>query len=180
MSGTGSAGKHSLTYRAKEALVKTLLLSFASAFELLSKSCPELISELADWEEGRILALGVLPNGPSISIQKEGGRVRYLGKGRHDPTLTVLFKNLDSIILAFSGSIGSHTAFIQHRAILHGSVGQAMQAARAMTIVQKYLFPGFLLKKIFKRPPKLSPAQMLLKVRVMAMLGVGLIKNAGK
>lgn len=180
MSDPTDTGNRSLSYRAKTVLVKTLLLAFATAFETLSKSCPELKAELADWEEGRVFSLGVLPNGPYISIRKEGDRVRYLGMGLYHPTLTALFKNLDAILLPFTGQIGSHTAFIQHRAILHGNVGQAMQANRAMNIVQTYLLPGFMLKKMFKRPPKLSPAQMVLKARVMALLVAGIVKNMRK
>ena len=175
-----TAQKPPMSYQVKKMVVETSLQALAAAFEIVSQHAPEMKAELADWEEGRVLSLGVLPNGPAISLQKKGSEIHYLGKGYLNPKLKVLFKNLDSAILPFTGQIGSHIAFVQRRAILHGNVGEAMQISRAMAIVQSYLMPGLVFNKIFKRPPKLTPAQLFLKARVMATLGFGIIKNIRK
>ena len=175
-----TAQKLPVSYQAKKAVVETSLLALAAAFESVSQHAPEMKAELADWEDGRIFSLGVLPNGPAISLQKKGSEIHYLGKGYQNPTLKILFKNLDAAILPFTGQIGSHIAFVQRRAILHGNVGEAMQISRAMAIVQSYLMPGLVFNKIFKRPLKLTPAQLFLKARVMATLGLGIIKNMRK
>jgi hypothetical protein len=172
--------KLSLSYRVKESVVSTSLLALATAFEIVSKHSAELKAELAGWEEGRTFSLGVLPEGPAITLKKEGDRIIYLGKGEKNPGLKILFKNLDSALLPFTGQMGSHTAFIQHRAILHGNIGEAMQISRAMNMVQKYLMPGFILNKTFKSPPKLGLSGLLLKAWVMATLAIGLIANAFK
>lgn len=175
-----TAPKPPMSYQVKKTVVETSLQALAAAFEIVSQSAPEMKAELADWEDGRVFSLGVLPNGPAVSLQKKGSEIRYLGKGYHNPQLKILFKNLDSAILPFTGQIGSHIAFVQRRAILHGNVGEAMQISRAMAIVQSYLMPGLVFSKIFKRPPKLTPAQLFLKARVMVTLGLGIIKNMGK
>jgi len=172
--------KPSMAYRVKESVVKISLLALATAFEMVSKSSPELKAELADWEDGRVFSLGVLPDGPAISLKKEGGAIRYLGKGYKEPKLKVLFKNVDAALLPFTGQMGSHMAFVQHRAILHGNIAEAMQVNRAMDIVQNYLMPGFIMKKNSKRPPKMTAAGMLLKAKVMATLGIGLLLNMRK
>ncbi len=172
--------KLSMTYKVKETIVKTSLLALATTFEIVSKHSPELKAEIADWEDGRVFSLGVLPDGPAVSLKKEGDQIRYLGKGYKNPKLKVLFKNVDAALLPFTGQMGSHTAFVQHRAIVHGNIGEAMQASRAMDIVQTYLMPVFILKKNSKRPPKLTGAEMLLKARVMTTLGIGLLLNMTK
>ena len=172
--------KKSLTYKVKELVMKTSLLAFGVTFELVSKWSEELKKELADWEEGRVFGLAVMNNGPAMSIRKEGDHVKYLGLSLKDPKLTIYFKNVDAALLIFTGQIGSHMGFIEHRAICHGNLYEAMQAARAMNLVQKYLMPGFILNKTFKVPPKFSFADYLLKGKVMALLTPYLILNLGK
>jgi hypothetical protein len=45
-------------------------------------------------------------------------------------------------------------------------------ANRGMGIVQAFLLPGIVLKMIFKRPPKFTFRQLLLKTNVYLMIGV--------
>jgi len=167
----------SVGYVVKKSVVSTSLLALATAFEMVSKSDPELKKEIADWEDGRTFSMGVLPEGPAITLKKEGDRVVYMGKGIKNPKLTIYFKNVDAALLPLAGMMGAHTAFIQHRAILHGNIAEAMQTNRALAIVQNYLLPGIILKGITKRPPKMNASQLMLKAKVMALLGAGLAKN---
>jgi len=162
-------------YRAKKIVAQTSLLALATGFETVSKRAPELKAEIADWEEGRVFSLGVLPDGPSVSLRKEGDRIRYLGQGHGASRLRILFKNVDAALLPLTAQMGSHTAFCQHRAVLHGNVAEAMQTSRAMITVQTYLMPGFILKRTMKRPPKLTPRQYALKGWVWATLVAGLL-----
>ena len=170
----------SRSYRTKRSVVSTSLLASGVAFDLVSKHSPELKAEIADWEEGRVFSLGVLPDGPAISLRKEGDRIRYLGKGYKNPKLKLLFKNIDCAHLMMTGKISSSAAFAQHRTILHGNLVDAMQISRAMAIVQSYLLPGSALKKSMKRPPRPTPAQRLLKARIMATLGIAVLVNMRK
>ncbi len=170
----------SMSFRVKRAVVDISLLALGVVFEIVSRHSAELKAEIADWEDGRVFSLGVLPEGPAISLKKERDRIRYLGKGFKNPGLKILFKNLDCALLPFTGQMGSHTAFAQHRAIVHGNVGKGMQVSRAMNIVQTYLMPGFILKKNFKKPPRLTPGQLLLKGWVMAYLVIAILLNIRK
>lgn len=178
--GKSPAQKLSWSYRSKRSVVSASLLVSGVAFELVSKHSPELKAEIADWEDGRVFSLGVLPDGPAISLKKEGDRIRYLGKGYKNPKLKLLFKNIDCAHLMMTGKIGSSAAFAQHRTILHGNLLEAMQTSRAMAIVQSYLLPGPVLKKSMKRAPKPTMAQRLLKARIMATLGIAVLVNMRK
>lgn len=164
--------------QAKAALCRTSLLALGMTFELASDLAPEMAVELAPWDEGRRVGIGVLPNGPYITIQKRGARLAYLGSGLADPHVAILFKNLDSAVLVFTGQIGAHHAVAENRVVVRGSNHHAMEATRAMAIVQTYLFPGLLLKKIFKRPPVLTRAQLMAKGRVYAALVPALLRGA--
>lgn len=165
----------SVSYKAKRVVARMSLLALGVAFEMASKHSVELQSELADWEDGRVFSLGVLPDGPSVSLRKQGDRIQYLGSGQDDAEIKILFKSIDSALLMVTCRMGSHTAFAQHRSIVHGNIAKAVQISRAMSIVQLFVAPGFVLKKICKQPPKLSPAQLLLKARILTTLPIAVL-----
>ena len=114
-----------------------LLSVLAAAFEAASVRVPELREELASWEEGRTFALGVLPKGPAITLVREDGRVRYLGKGLRSPRVSFLFKNLDAALPVFSGLMGSHHAVAESRILVNGSISGAMELSRALISVSR-------------------------------------------
>jgi hypothetical protein len=62
------------------------------AFEEVSKRAPDLKREIIAWNDGRRCALGVLPRGPFITLEKREDRIYYLGKRKVDPHMTFLFK----------------------------------------------------------------------------------------
>jgi hypothetical protein len=180
MSDQGGPGKVSGAYKVKKMVVSTSLLLLGVAFELVSKYCKDMQDELKDWDAGRVLALGVLPDGPFIAVRKDLDRLKYLGKGDHGAKIKILFKNMDAALVMLTGQVGAHTGFAEHRAIVHGSINEAMQANRAMALVTKFLFPGIWLKRITKRPPKMTLADYKTYFLVTAMLGAALALNATK
>jgi len=172
--------KMSSGYMIKKSVVSTSLLALGVSFDLLSRYSQDMKDEIADWDEGMKVCLGVLPDGPYIAIQKSGDRLKYLGKGHHDARLKILFKNMDSALMMLTGQMGAHTGFAQHRAIVHGSIGEAMMANRAMALVTKFLFPGFMLGGITKRKPEMSGDDYVAYAKFMAVLTPMLILNAAK
>ena len=167
-------------YRVKRSVVRTSLLALGTAFEMVSKNCPELQAELAAWEEGRTVSMGVLPDGPAMALRKESDHVNYLGQGDHGATLKFLFKNMDSAFTVLTGQIGSDQAFAEHRAIVHGSLSEAMEMNRALALVQKYLMPGLILNKTMKRPPQMSGPDWMIYTKLMLTLTPSLVMNWSK
>jgi hypothetical protein len=174
------SGSLSLAYHAKRMTCATSLLTLGVSFELASKHSNAMKAEIAGWNEGRTVSIGILPDGPYMNMIKEGGILRYTGKGAKPADLKIFFKNVDLGFLILIGMISATRAFTEHRAIVHGSVDQAMEINRAMAIVQKYLFPEFMLKKGMKRPPTYTKNDLLVRLRLNAMLGLLLALNAGK
>ncbi len=169
-----------LSYRLKKMVVGIALLALGGTFEKVSKHSAELKQEIKTWKKGIVISLGVLPNGPSISLKEDNGTIRYLGRGYKNPDVRILFKNMDSAFMPFTAQMGSHIAFVQHRALLHGNVVDGIKANRAMGIVQAYLLPGIVFKKVFKLPPKLTLKQKLFKLYVYLTMGIDMALNAGK
>ncbi len=169
-----------LSYSTKKRIAAIALLALGFSFEYLSRRRAEIRDEIANWEEGRVIAIGILQNGPAITLQKERGAIRYLGRGLKQPDLTFYFKNIDSALLVFAGIIGAHTATVQHRTIVHGDIGVAMQTLRAMDVVVRYLYPSYILKNTLRRPPKYKFADVLFKGWFLLRLGPGLIAASGR
>ncbi|MCL4235708.1 MAG: hypothetical protein KJ042_14445, partial [Deltaproteobacteria bacterium] len=48
----------------KSVVVTSSLAAVGAAFELVSRWCPELQAELADWDDGLVFVMGVMPAGP--------------------------------------------------------------------------------------------------------------------
>jgi len=157
-------------YSLKRTVASVSLAAFGAAFELVSRHVPAMQEEIAGWDEGRRVVIGVLPKGPKITIEKKGNRIVNLGGDEFKADLHILFKNMDSALLIFTGRLGADGAVAENRVTVWGNNGHAMQATRAMQIVQSYLFPMFILKNTFKRPPDYTFSQRLVKMRIMGAL----------
>ena len=76
--------------------------------------------------------------------------------------------------------MNDHQAMAECRILLDGQVSYGMEMNRALAIVETYLFPQFILNKIFKRAPQLSLYQLITKGTVYAALLPAFLKNGLK
>lgn len=159
-----------LPHGVKKVVCRVALAALGVTFELCGRMVPEMHRELEGWREGLRVGIGVLPSGPDVTVKHLGGGFRYLGDGLQTPDVSILFKNLESAMLVFTAQIGAHTAVAEDRVIVRGPNDAAMAVTRAMAIVQTYLFPGVLLERTFKRPPRLGPRQLATKAAIMGLL----------
>ena len=162
-----------MDYPTKESIAGVGLLALGVSFEWLSGASSEMQKEISNWRDGLVFSIGVLPDGPAVTLEKKRGRIVYLGRGFHDPELGIYFKNMDSGLLVFLGLMGAHTAAVQRRTIIHGNVVEAVRVVRAMNVVQKYLFPGFVVNRTFKRAPEFGFTDYIIK----GMTYAGLLPN---
>jgi len=155
---------------AKYKLVDITFSFIGAAFEEVSKLSKEFKEEISDWNDERRIGIGVLPKGPYITLEKKRDQVFVVGKGLYSTEVVFLFKNLDSAVMVFTAQMSSHQAVSECRILVDGNNAYAMELNRALSIVQKYLFPQFILNMIFKRPPVLTKRQLIIKARVYAAL----------
>ena len=172
--------KTSMLYKGKCLLANISLTSLGAACEAVSRSSPKLQAELAKWEEGRTVVLGVLGGGPAIALQCTGGRLRYLGRGDRPADLKVLFKNLDVALPVFLGLMPAYLASVQRRLVLHGSIQHGMQFDRALDIVLDHFLPGLLLKLNTRHYDRAKAVPLARKAAVLAGVSLRLPLNLGK
>jgi hypothetical protein len=109
--------------------------------------------EVASWPEGTVVTLEIAPDGPSTTVRLEEGRLTALGGGRPVPaTLLVTFKNVNGAFPVLLGMKSVLQSFVEHRASLAGDVGLGISLVRCLHIVEGYLFPDIMTRRILPEP----------------------------
>lgn len=163
--------------RIKHALCAIVLTVLGAAFEVVGRHVPQLRKEIEPWEEGRRFTIEILPRGPSITMEKRGNSIRYLGTGRQSPHISMVFKNYDAALPVLFGLKGTHQAFAENRIMVYGDLGKTMEINRAVNIVIAYLLPGLMVKRIFKRMPRMGLGDYLNKGKVYIGLVPAIIRH---
>jgi hypothetical protein len=163
--------------RLKRITIDVVLSIFGPAFEVVSWLAPELKAEIKGWEEGRRFSIGVIPRGPFITLEKRGDVIRYLGKGLRSPDVSMLFKNLDAALPVFMGLKGSFHVFAENGILVEGNLAHTMEVNRVVNIVNSYLFPGIVLKRVLKRTPRFTLGQVIIKAKVYGLLAPAVVRH---
>lgn len=138
----------------KEMVSAIVFFVMGRAFQSAAKMDANIRREVAEWEEGFRLCMRILPDGPSMGLEKSDGRLRYRGKGDADADLVVQLKNVESAFLVLTPQMGSDEAFAEHRLSLIGEVSRAMSFVRCLNLLIAYLYPKFLSRRLMKRLPE--------------------------
>lgn len=87
-------------------------------------------------------------------LEVQDGKLKYLGSREIEAELSVYIKNIEAAMLVLTGRKGIVQAFAEHRFILKGDIADGMRMVRCLNIVEAYLFPKFITRKILRRMPK--------------------------
>jgi hypothetical protein len=110
-------------------------------------------ADVAGWPEGTVVTLAISPRGPRTSVRREGDRIVALGSKRGiEPDLLVTFKNVDGALPVLLGMKGVIQSFAEHRATLSGDVSLGINLVRCLHVVEGYLFPDIMTRRILPRP----------------------------
>ena len=110
---------------------------------------------VAAWPDGTVVTLAIAPRGPRTTVRKSDDTLKALG-GRTgvEPTLLVTFKNIDGALPVLLGMKGVLQSFAEHRATLAGDVSLGISLVRCLHVVEGYLFPDLMTRRILPSPAK--------------------------
>jgi hypothetical protein len=117
--------------------------------------------EVSRWPEGTVVTLRVAPWGPQVSWRRNADTIEHLGGGEVASTLLVTFKSVDDAIPLLLGMQGVLGAFAEHRATVAGDLALAMSLVRCLHIVEGYLFPDIMTKRILPRPAERAEGHLV-------------------
>jgi hypothetical protein len=128
----------------------------------------EVKQELTAWPEGFKLKVAVKDNGPGIAWEKSADGLKSTSlNGNFD--LEVYFKNLSIAYKVITTQSNVPEAFTQNRIQAYGNIPDSMILIRVLNVVQAYLFPPVLSKRVLKRVPKFGWKEHLGRIRVYTL-----------
>ena len=154
MSEQQGVGSRPRRKRARKALAATVLLFLGRGLVAAARVDSRVRDEVSGWPDGTVVTIAVAPDGPSATWRWEGGTLSYLG-GRSPltPSLLVTYKSVDVALPVLLGMQGILSAFAQHRSTLAGDIGLGMSLVRCLHIVEAYLFPDVIGRRVLPGTP---------------------------
>lgn len=121
--------------------------------------------------DGTTLVLKINSIGPSLTLKKQKDKFIFVGLIENEkPDLAIYFKNIEAAFLVLTGQIGISQAYAEHRFSLHGDIITTMPIVRILCLVEAYLFPKFISKKLLKEMPKRETGKS--KIYLATILGI--------
>jgi hypothetical protein len=166
--------------RFKVAIIKIAFFVLGRAFQSVARLDMQIKREIEEWPEGFSLTIQVLPDGPRMALAKdEQGRLRYRvrqsgGLNANEADLIVFFKNLECAFLLFTAQIGTAQAYAEHRISVKGELPMAMALVRCLNVVETYLLPGPVARRMVKRLPSIPAVQRYAVRLLIYVLGIPL------
>lgn len=118
-------------------------------------------AEVRDWEEGVRIAMRIEPSGPGMALEKRGGRLRFLGtRNLGEADLLIMFKHLDAALPILLGMQSVAQGYAQRRMTMKGDIAFAMSVTRVIILVEAYLFPALITRRIMQRIPAREVSMM--------------------
>ncbi len=149
---TGSTPRPGPARRAKRLLAGVVFWVMGRGLVTCARLDSRVRDEVAAWPEGTVVTLLMWPGTPKTSVRKADGRLVALGARDVEPTLLVTFKSVAASVPVLLGMKSVLQAFAEHRATVRGDIGLAMSLVRCLHIVEGYLFPDVMTRRILPRP----------------------------
>lgn len=150
--GSPKAARVGIVRRAKRLLAGIIFWVMGRGLVASARLDSRVRSEVARWPEGAVVTLEMWPGAPRTSVRKADGHLNALGSRDVEPTLLVTFKSVRASVPVLLGMKAILQAFAEHRATVRGDLGLAMSLVRCLHIVEGYLYPDVMTRRILPSP----------------------------
>ncbi len=136
------------------------------AMRVLSHCDSRIRQEFRDMPDGLRVRFSVSPaqNSQKLTFVISGDSIQ---KTREDPDIHIIFKNEPMAFRVFTGRMGIAGAYASHAFILRGNINQAIGIVRVVDLVEAYLFPKIMSRRILKEIPKKQIPTLLVYLRLI-------------
>lgn len=138
---------------------------------VLSHADSRVRQELSALPEGHTIRFAVSPKpgAPSLTFMVLGGTIQK-APASAQPDIEIVFKNEKMAFRVFTGRMGISGAYAAHAFTLRGNINETMGIVRIVDLVETYLFPGFMTRRILKSLPKKQCPTLLVYLRLIPAL----------
>ena len=127
----------------------------AAICELQAVGDTRVLHELAHLREGQAYSIAAGAKGPALHVQWKGGKLLSL-PAPAEGACKLTIKTLPLAFRLFTGQVGLAQAYAWHAFTVQGELGEVMQLARLVNMVEAYLFPRFITKHLLTDIPELQ------------------------
>lgn len=120
--------------------------------------------ELDGWNQDKAIQLKVY-NGPSITIQYT--YLHNLSKTKEPADIIIEFKSIETAFFVFIGMMSVKQAYLEHRFTLKGDIFDSMRFVRCIDLVETYLFPRFMTKRILNHQEKKYKSTIMIYLKAL-------------
>ena len=138
--------------------VKVMIWFIGRLLEAASKVDKKIQGEIKALPEDFAFSMGVLPNGPDFTVQKQADGTFYCSR-KNDKlpvSLTISFKHVKHAFLVLSFQESTARSFANDRMLLDGEINLAMIVVRCLDRMEVLVLPKFIAKRAVKRYPPIS------------------------
>lgn len=146
---------------------KIVLFFLYRAFKVSSKLDTNIKNEIDSWEDGLQIEIRTDKKGPYLILQKDNNKIRRIKNANKTSDICIEFKSLDVAFLMLTGRLGVAKAYAEHRFTLKGDISQAMSFVRCVDMIERYLFPYIITKRILKDKYKKQTSSILMYIHVL-------------
>ncbi len=146
---------------AQAAVVRIVLRVLYAALVALRSRDSRARREFERLPEGAAYSVLAAASGPQLHVQWSGGHLRRL----REPAAGACVLRIKSMKLAFSmftGRMGLAQAYAQHAFTLQGDIADVMRLARLINLVEAYLFPAWMTRRMMTDVPRRECSPLLL------------------
>jgi len=138
--------------RGRKALAAVVLWVLGRGLVASARLDKRVRFEVSSWPDPYTVSFLIAPWGPRVSWRRKSSTLTCLGSVKVDSDLLVTFKSVDVALPALLGAKGILDAFAEHRLTVRGDLKVGMSLIRCLHIVEGYLFPDFVTRRILPRP----------------------------
>lgn len=140
--------------RCIQALVVAIVLRVVHAALIeLRELDSRVAKEFERMPEGLSYAICTGHNGPSLYVQWDGRELKRLA-ALAAPSCALRIKSMPLSFQLFTGQMGLAQAYARHAFTMGGEVADVMRLARLVNLVEGYLFPKIMTRRIMTDVPE--------------------------
>ncbi len=133
--------------------------------KVLYKDDQRISKELNGWNQDKTIRLSII-NGPSLTIQYQ--YLKGLSKVKNkNADIEITFKSISTAFKVCTGMMSVKQAYLQHCFILKGDIYESMRFVRCVDLVETYLFPYFMTKRILNHYQKRYQPMLIVYIKTL-------------
>lgn len=180
-----------IEFTIEKGICRIILRVLQGGFQELYRFDERVAEEMNQWEDHMIYGLECPQGGPSLYLQwrkdpivfdlnmpkrrlkrkdKTSGQGKLVRVKNPKPTyhdVVIRFTSMHMAFLVLTGQIGISGAYALHGFTLKGDIMKTMSFSRCVDVIEAYLFPKFMTKRIMTDVPKKNQPSLFVYTKIV-------------